>query len=506
MANATPQVGTDGLVLGTKNSIPKEFEGMIGISSKFAAVNKLITRDLNNNTTSPTFSKYTKDDIATYLSNPYTYEKQLRNAVVYIYGASPHFRRLIQYFAGLTDWAYIVSPYKTDPKSINAKTISRNYRKSLDFLSSMNIRTQFPKILTVCLREDTFFGTFWLSNDGVILQQLPSEYCSISTIEGNVANVTFDFSYFDSRQALLEFYPKEFNKKYTQYQKNRTAKWIELDSPTSFAIKCNADILDYAIPPFAGILREIYEIEDYKELRMSKTALENYAMVVMQLGMDDDGNWTLDYNKAVDFWRNLDAVLPEEIGSVLTPMPVNKISFEKSNTASTNTVAEAEEALFSAAGVSSLLFNNEKASANALALSVKADQAITYGIVKSIEDMVNRLLQSQSFGKNFKVTFLDVSPFNRKEAGDQYLKAAQFGLPTVSMYAASQGLGQAELDSMSLLENDVLEIKKLFIPLASSNTQSGSAVDNKGATDEGGAPKKDVGDMADSTEKNQEEA
>lgn len=506
MANATPQVGTDGLVLGTKNSIPKEFEGMIGISSKFAAVNKLITRDLNNNTTSPTFSKYTKDDIATYLSNPYTYEKQLRNAVVYIYGASPHFRRLIQYFAGLTDWAYIVSPYKTDPKSINAKTISRNYRKSLDFLSSMNIRTQFPKILTVCLREDTFFGTFWLSNDGVILQQLPSEYCSISTIEGNVANVTFDFSYFDSRQALLEFYPKEFNKKYAQYQKNRTVKWIELDSPTSFAIKCNADILDYAIPPFAGILREIYEIEDYKELRMSKTALENYAMVVMQLGMDDDGNWTLDYNKAVDFWRNLDAVLPEEIGSVLTPMPVNKISFEKSNTASTNTVAEAEEALFSAAGVSSLLFNNEKASANALALSVKADQAITYGIVKSIEDMVNRLLQSQSFGKNFKVTFLDVSPFNRKEAGDQYLKAAQFGLPTVSMYAASQGLGQAELDSMSLLENDVLEIKKLFIPLASSNTQSGSAVDNKGATDEGGAPKKDVGDMADSTEKNQEGA
>lgn len=129
-------------------------------------------------------------------------------------------------------------------------------------------------------------------------------------------------------------------------------------------------------------------------------------MVVMQLGMDENGNWSLDYNKTVDFWRNLDAVLPEEIGSVLTPMPVNKISFEKANTASTNTVAEAEEALFSAAGVSSLLFNNEKASANALALSIKADQAITYGIVKSIEDMVNRLLQAQAFGKGFKVTIL----------------------------------------------------------------------------------------------------
>lgn len=298
MAEEARQDGSNIFSLGTNDTKAKEIEGMIGISSRFATINKLITRDLNNNTTSPTFSKYTKDDIATYLSNPYTYEKQLRAAVVYIYGASSHFRRLIQYFVGLTDWAYIVSPYKTDPKVTSANTINRNYRKSLNFLSSMNIKTQFPKILTVCLREDTYYGTFWLTNDNVTLQQLPSEYCAISTVEGNVANVTFDFSYFDSRQALLEFYPPEFKKKYNMYLKNRTTKWIELDSPTSFAIKCNADILDYAIPPFAGILREVYEIEDYKELRLSKTALENYAMVVVQLGMDEDGNWSLDYNKA----------------------------------------------------------------------------------------------------------------------------------------------------------------------------------------------------------------
>ena len=47
--------------------------GAIGISERFATLNKLITRDLNNNTNSPTCSLYTKDDITTYLSNPYTY-------------------------------------------------------------------------------------------------------------------------------------------------------------------------------------------------------------------------------------------------------------------------------------------------------------------------------------------------------------------------------------------------------------------------------------------------
>lgn len=240
-----------------------------------------------------------------------------------------------------------------------------------------------------------------------------------------------------------------------------------------------------------------------KQLKLTKSALENYAMVFMTLGIDKEGNWQMDLDKAKEFWRNLDSVLPDEIGSVLTPMPIDKISFEKSHTSNTNTVAEAEEELFSAAGVSSLLFNNDKASANALELSIKADQAITYGIVKSIEDMVNRFIQSQAYGKNFKVNFLDVSAFNRKEMGDMYLKAAQYGMPTVSLYCASQGLGQAELDSMNFLENDLLEIKKLFVPLQSSSTQSGNK-ESKGATDEGGAPTKEVGDLSDSRERSQE--
>lgn len=482
----------------------RDFDGYIGISSKFAQLNKLITRDLNNNTNAPTFSLYSKEDIQSYLSNPYIYEKQLRKAVTYIYGASSHFRRLIQYFVGLSDLAYVVEPYKLDPKKANTKTINNNYRKVLNILSSMSIKTQMPKVLTVCLREDVFYGTLWVTNDSVTIQQLPSDYCSIATVEGNVPNVTFDFSYFDSNQTLLNYYPSEFQTKYNQYQKNRMTRWIELDSPNSFAIKCNSDILDYALPPFAGLLRELYDIEDYKQLKESKTALENYAMLSMKLPMEKDGSWGIDLGKAKEFWRNLDSVLPEEIGSILTPMDINKVSFEKSNTGDTDTVSEAEQHMFSAAGVSSLLFNNEKASANALLLSIKADQAITYGIVKNIQDAINRFVQSQSYGKNFKINFLDVSPYNRKEVGDAYLKAASYGLPTISAYAASQGIGQAELDSMSFLEGSVMNLQEMLKPIQSSTQMSSSDINSTAATDEGGAPTKDVGEVSDSRETNSE--
>lgn len=481
------------------------YAGQIGISSKFAALNRLITRDLNNNTSAPTFSLYSKDDITKYLANPYTYEKQLRAAVIYIYGASSHFRRLIQYFVGLSDLSYVVQPYRIDPKKANVKSINKNYRKVLDMMSSMNVRSQFDKVLTVCLREDVYYGTMWVTNDSITIQQLPNDYCAISSIEGNVFNVTFDFSYFDSHSAMLDYYPKEFRTKYTQYQKNRMTKWIELDSPTSFAIKCTKDVLDYAIPPFAGLLREIYDIEDYKQLKAAKTALENYAMIEMTIPMNDDGEWGIDYDRARDFWMNLDAVLPDEVGSVLTPMKLSKISFEKSNTGDTNTVADAERSLFSAAGVSSLLFNNDKASANALLLSIKADQSITFGIVKSIEDVINRFIQSQSCGKNFRVCFLDVSPYNRKEVGDAYLKACQYGIPMVSYYCASQGLGQAELDTMSFLEGTVLGLQDMFRPLISSSQMSNqTSTESNAATDEGGAPTKDIGEVSDSRETNRE--
>ena len=85
-----------------------------------------------------------------------------------------------------------------------------------------------------------------------------------------------------------------------------------------------------------------------------------------------------------------------------------------------------------------------------------------------------------------------------------YLKACQYGVPMVSYYCASQGLGQAEMDCMNFLENDILDIKSTFIPLQSSSTQSGS--NGNGATDEGGAPPKDIEDLSESGEQNREDA
>lgn len=495
-------------VASPKNDVP--FGATFNLfGRKYADMSRVVLRDLNQNNASPVFRKWTKDKIADFLENPAANEKNLRDAAIYIYNASSHFRRLIQYFVSLSDLAYVVSPANIDTTKQNVNRTKKYYKETLEMLQKLDIRNQFPKILKVCLREDVFYGTFRPNGDSIVIQQLPSDYCKIAVVEDNVPNVSFNFSYFDTNSQYLPYYPDEFAEKYKLYKKDmQHQKWQELKAPDSFAVKCNDEILEYAVPPFAGVFREIYDIEDYKALKKARTELENYAILAMYLEMDDEGEWKLDYEKAVDFWRNLDGVLPEEVGSVLSPMKIEKIGFEKSNVGDTDRVAEAERNLFTAAGVSQLLFNSEKPSANALLLSIKVDQAVTYGIVKNIGCVLNRYLHRQSYGKIFKVTFLDCSPFNRKEMGDEYLKACQYGLPMISYFAATQGMSQDELDCMNYLENDVLDLTNRFMPLKSSATLSAKDLNDKQTVpgDKTGAPEKDAGELTEQGEQTREDA
>jgi len=132
-------------------------------------------------------------------------------------------------------------------------------------------------------------------------------------------------------------------------------------------------------------------------------------------------------------------------------------------------------------------------------LSIKADQELTYSIVKSIETMLNRFIHRHGYGKYFKVNLLDCSIYTRKEVGDALIKAATYGLPTISYYAASQGISQMQLDGLNFLEDKILNLKERLRPLQSSATQS--SVESTG---EAGRPESDVGELTDAGEQTRE--
>lgn len=86
-----------------EETVSQDIGNTIRLPEKFSVINKMILRDLNKNVSSPKFYLYTKDQISTYLKDPNKNEKYLRQAVIYLYGASSHFRRLVQYFVSLSD-------------------------------------------------------------------------------------------------------------------------------------------------------------------------------------------------------------------------------------------------------------------------------------------------------------------------------------------------------------------------------------------------------------------
>jgi hypothetical protein len=409
-----------------------------------------------------------------YLKDVPRNEKNIRGAMVQAYMVGSRLWRIVQYFVGLTDLSYVLVPYQIEAEKIRSGNFATQFQKTTDFLSAFGIQRSFREILTICLREDVYFGTIREIDGDILIQRLPSDYCKITSIRGDVYNVSFDFNYFSGRnEAKLEFYSNEMRERYRTFKnRGKEFRWQTLDAPASFAIKCNSDISDYAIPPFLGVLRDIFEIEDYQALKLEKAAIDNYALLVGQFGVDDAGNSSIDLRLLREFFGNLRDVVPPQIAAVAMPTPINKISFERPNGAEHDFVTEAEEHLYNSAGVSSLLFSNTKASSNALLLSIKADQAITFGLVEALGAMLNRYLHSKPFGKNVSVRFLDVGRYNRDEMANSYLKACQYGFPFVSHYAAALGMSQSELDGLETIENDVWGIRQRFSPLQGSATIS----------------------------------
>lgn len=458
------------------------------LTGVYANLSKIGIRNLESTSeTNPTYTKYTKDQLVTYLGNPASYEKQLRKMSKYLFNISNYYRRLIQYFANMPTYSYTISPYGLDrSKTVNANKLKKAYYSSVAAVELMNLPHEATKMFTIAFRDDVYYGYEWETNDSVAFQNLDADYCKISSIEDGVYNFAFDFSYFDSNQDKLPNYPPEFQTMYNTYKTNtQLYKWQELDSTKSICIKVNEH--DYIpIPPFVSLFSALADIEDYRAISKNASETNNYKALAMEIPLGDKGEFLIDYNDAKEFYDMMTNVLPPNIGAILTPMKLTDWNFEKSGVNSdTNEVAKAEATFFTTAGVNKILFGGgEDPSATTLNLCTVNDQMIVFAVMRQLERWVNRKLKSVSSSYKFRINFLPVTHYNIAEMHERYLKDATYGMPTRTAALATAGYAGTDYENMTYLENEILGLGNNEIPLKSSNTQSGSA------GDEGGRPTK----------------
>lgn len=459
------------------------------------ALQKLILKSLEQGKKTGFVKSYTRDNVLQYLDNPERYEKELREISRILYNKSPQYRRTVNYFSNMATLSYTVQPYGLDEKIMNnLERYKKNYIKVLDFVESMNIQHEFNKVMLTCFKEDVYYGYELYNKNDYFLMQLDSEYCTISSIEDGVYNISFNFAYFEKNKEKLDYFPSEFSQKYNKYLNKTEPQWQELDSSKTICIKVNEDIT-YPIPPLAGTFVSLYDMEDYKNARRTREKIGSYQLLTQKLPMSDTGervnDFLIDYDTMMEFHNIAEQVLPEEIAMITSPMDINSVTF--SSDKDNDNVGMAERDYWSGAGVSQLLFNTDKSSSIGLDKSVKSDEQLVFSVVRQIERWINRRIKFEFKNFKFKVSMMKTTIYNEDAVFEKLLKASQYGIPTKTMVGASLGMSPSTIVNMAILENEILGLTDLFEPLVSSHTQG--ADESNGATEEGGAPaKKEVGD------------
>jgi hypothetical protein len=484
------------------------------VSLNFAELSNMIIKDLNLRATGTT-KTYTKDNVQTYLQNPRRYTKELVDMSTNLYNASPHYRRVVNYFAKLSTLDYIVEPYALIVDKINEKPFMSGFQKTVDLLETMNIKHEMKKIQQVAWVRDTFYGYEHEGKNSYFIQQLPNEFCAISSVEDGVFNFSFNLAFFDRNTPQLETFPKEFKKLYNKYQNGSIEAWAELDPTKTICIKINEEI-DYDLPPLVGIFPSIFDIEDYKALKKTKETLDNYKFIVQKIPIREsserNNDFLLDLTMVSNFHNKSADTIPETVGLLTVPFDVQTIDFQ-SDKSERNAVWEAEHDFYTSVGTSSLLFNGDNASQANLAKSIKVDEQEAFAVVRQIERWVNRKIKFLIKGAyKFRCKFLDMSIFNKEEYIDKLLKSAQFGIPVKMMLCSALGLVPSQATSMAYLENTLLGLVDLFVPLQSAHTQSykdekeGKAKESNPSGDggeEGGRPNKNEDELSEKGEQQQ---
>ena len=455
--------------------------------------------DLTSSATK-TWTVFSKDNLRTYLQNPYSTNSQtnLRNLAKFLYTLSFPLRRIINYFACLPDFnMYKVNLDFSLVEENDEESLLQDYEDACRFIRKMNLGINMFKLLVIAWREGIVYFQPYQDDDGtMLLMPLDSQYCKVGSIGyNNLLHVAYDFSYFNGANSFyLEVWDPEFKTKYNAYQRDNTLRWQELDNARAFKIDI-ADI-DLIVPTFASLFEGLIDLIDLQSLIAVKDSLDIYKLLVMKIPLLNSKNpddLAINLTLAQKFYAKALNTLPEEIGLVLSPgMDVDSISFDKNATSDTNAIADSYQNLMEQTGISQIFDSSRLSGASSVKMSMLADALMaTKGIMQQAEAFINERIQMEYPNSTAYIKFIDTITYTKDDRITQVKEAASLGLPVKQEYMTLLGYDPLETIASDWLETKLgMSVDKFIHPLVSSHTQSGDS-------STGGAPEKKDGDLTD---------
>ena len=210
-------------------------------------------------------------------------------------------------------------------------------------------------------------------------------------------------------------------------------------------------------------------------------------------------NFSIDSKTMRMFHTMLDESLPEEIGAVVSPMDIEPIQLNKQGVDTSDRVAEATRDIYNAAGINQFLFNPDKNSTAGLSKSIQKDEMMVISFYSQVGRWLNKkkTVRHPTY-KDWEINLLATTGLSEEKYADFLIKLGTLGFPVVGAIASMVDMNILEVESMSFLENDVLNLKETMVPFASSHT--GGANESEGR----GRPQKSDTEISDSGQANKD--
>lgn len=411
--------------------------------------------------------------------------EELRAISNFYFNLNGVYERLCNYLAYLYRYDWYVVPQINDD-SAKIEKVLKDFNKALNYLDNSNIKKVCGDIALEVIKNGAYYGYIVPSNEALVLQQLPIQYCRSRYSVGGFPAIEFNMKFFDTfrdpsyRMRVLKLFPDEFSKGYLLYKQGKLlpdfagdnyGSWYLLDPAST--IKFNFNGSD--VPTFVNIIPALIDLDAAQALDRKKQMQQLLKIIIQKLPLDKNGDLIFDIDEARDIHNNAVQMLRRAVGvDVLTTFAdIDSVDMsDKNTTTTTDDLSKVERAVFNAAGVSQNLFNTD--GNLSLEKSILNDESLMRNLLLQFGAFFDRVVRQKfSSGKkySYKLYMLETTQYNYKELSKMYKEQTQLGyskmLPQIAL-----GHSQSFILNTAHFENEVLHLSEIMIPPLMSSTLS----------------------------------
>lgn len=433
----------------------------------------------------------------------------IREISNYFYNTNGIYSKVCDYFAYLYRYDWYITPEIKDESEKSFEKALIDFNNILGYLDNSHIKKVCGDIASEVVKNGAYYGYISPSKDGLVLQQLPINYCRTRFNIGDMPVIEFDMRFFDEnfrdvnyRMKILRMFPKEFQKGYVLYKQGKLepdTEYYPLGRHNSHLVNTNTQLnwrpgYWYTLEPgsavkfcfnngdqplFINAIPAILDLDAAQDLDRRKQMQQLLKIVIQKLPFDKNGDLIFDVDEARDIHNNAVDMLQHAIGvDVLTTFAdVQVEDMADSNTTTTSDDLErVERTVYNSLGVSKNLFNTD--SNLSLEKSILQDESTMRVLLLQFNSFFDKITQQLGSNKkkyNYRFYMLETTQYNYQNLAKMYKDQVQMGyskmLPQIAM-----GHSQSSIINTAFFENKVLKLSEIMIPPLMSSTLNADSI------------------------------